>query len=56
VNHRLPWSAADRFSDLARRIVGKHLTYKQLIGKVEEKARVGRLSKLEARRQGRGKG
>lgn len=36
-NNRLPMSDADRFSYLVRKIVGKRLTYKALIGKVDER-------------------
>jgi transposase-like protein len=37
-NNRLPMSDADRFSYLVRKVVGKRLTYKQLIGKESERA------------------
>ncbi len=35
-NNRLPMSDGDRFSYLVRKIVGKRLTYAELIGKTEE--------------------
>ncbi len=37
-NNRLPMSDADRFGCLVRKIVGKRLTYAQLIGKEDERA------------------
>lgn len=36
-NNRLPMSDADRFGCLVRKIVGKRLTYAQLIGREEER-------------------
>lgn len=36
-NNRLPMSDANRFSYLLRKVVGKRLTYKQLIGKEDER-------------------
>jgi transposase-like protein len=36
-NNRLPMSDADRFSYLLRKVVGKRLTYAELIGKVDER-------------------
>lgn len=37
-NNRLPLSDAERFSYLVRKVVGKRLTYAQLIGKADERS------------------